>query len=196
MSSFRSLIVILIAGLTLPLAAQDVFSGSVRFRVEDWRWFDTPGAEDEYQFIGATARFAAQKKFGSVEGRLELAAPVLWNLPEGAVAPAPRGPLGLGANYYQANNSGSAAAGIFVKQAYVRYDRFRVGRFEFIEGSEQMPADPRLAAVRRDRVANRLLGTFGFSHVGRSFDGVQAGGKTWTVLAAKPTKGVFRVHGG
>jgi hypothetical protein len=196
MRNSRKLIALLFLLLTLPVLADDVFSGSMRVRAESWKWFETPGADDDYRFLGAQLRVAAKKKLGPVEGQLELAAPLLMNLPEGATAPAPRGQLGLGASYAQANNSGTYAAGLFVKQAWLRYGMFKAGRFEFTEGSERMPADPQLAAVRRDRVANRLIGTFGFTHVGRSFDGVQADGRSWTILAAKPTKGVFRVHGG
>lgn len=196
MFTIRQLLAVLLVLLALPVFAEDVFSGSLRVRLESWNWFETPGYDDEYAFLGTQLRVGAKKTFGIVEGQLELEAPSLLNIPENAVAPAPLGQLGLGANYYQANNSGSDAAGIFVKQAWVRYKMFRIGRFEFIEGAERMPADAQLAAVRRDRVSNRLIGTFGFSHVGRSFDGVQVDGKSWTVLAAKPTKGVFRVHGG
>jgi hypothetical protein len=191
-----SILTILLLSITIPALAEDVVTGSIRIRVEDWHWFETPAAEDDYTFLGAQLRIAAKKKIGSAEGQFELAAPLLLNLPEHAVAPAPRGALGLGANYQQANNSGTSAAGLFVKQAFVRFDRFRLGRFEFADGSEHPPADPQLAGVRRDRVAHRLIGTFAFSHVGRSFDGIQADGKTWTILAARPTKGVFRVHGG
>ena len=191
----RLLVAILVLIVALPASA-DFVSGSMRVRVESWRWFETPGYDDDYDYLGAQLRFGARHEIGRFSGQLELEAPVLMNLPEEAVAPAPQGQLGLGANYFQANNSGSDASGIFVKQAWVRYGMFRAGRFEFIEGNERMPADPQLAAVRRDRVANRLIGTFGFSHVGRSFDGVEVDGKSWMVLAARPTKGVFRVHGG
>ena len=49
----------------------------------------------------------------------------------------------------------------------------RVGRFEFLDGSEATPANATLAAVKRDRVVQRLIGNFGFTDVGRSLDGVQ-----------------------
>jgi len=197
MWNVRHLGILLLLLLALPgAAAEDVFSGSLRVRAESWKWFETPGYDDDYRFLAAQLRVAAKKKLGPVEGQIEMAVPVLMNLPERAAAPAPFGQLGLGASYFQANNSGTYAAGVFVKQAFVRYKMVRAGRFEFTEGSERMPADPQLAAVRRDRVAHRLISTFGFTHVGRSFDGVQVDGKSWTALAVRPTKGVFRVHGG
>jgi hypothetical protein len=192
----RRVVVALLLVIAVPLLGDDLFTGSLRLRLENWAWFETPGYDDHYTFLGAQLRFGAKPTIGKFAAQLEFEAPLLKNLPVDAVAPSPQGQLGLGANYYQANNSGEDAAGIFLKQAWFRYGMFRAGRFEFIEGNERMPDDPQLAAVRRDRVANRLIGTFGFSHVGRAFDGVELDGDSWTLLAAKPTKGVFRVHGG
>jgi hypothetical protein len=189
---FTALVLLLVA---LPGSA-DFLTGSMRVRIESWQFFEAPGYDDDYDYLGAQLRFGSKHQIGRFGAQIEFEAPALLNLPEDAVAPAPLGQLGLGANYDQANNSGSDAAGIFLKQAWLRFGMFRAGRFEFIEGTERMPADPQLAAVRRDRIANRLIGTFGFSHVGRSFDGIQLDGKSWSVLAARPTKGVFRVHGG
>src|SRR5690606_10260194 len=75
----------------------------------------------------------------------------------------------------------------------------RLGRFEFVEGGETTPGDANLASLKRDRIAHRLVGTFGWSHVGRSFDGAQysytAGGTNLTAVAARPTTGVFDVDG-
>lgn len=174
---------VLVLLLAVPVLANDTFSGSLRARVENWNWFETPDADDRYTFLGAQLRVAAKKKLGRVEGQLELAAPVLLNLPDDAVQPAPRGALGIGGNYFAANGD-TNVAGLFVKQAFLRAGRFRLGRFEFADGAEHLPADAQLAAVRRDRIANRLIGTFAFTHVGRSFDGVQFDSKAWTVLAA------------
>ncbi|HUP59637.1 MAG TPA: alginate export family protein [Thermoanaerobaculia bacterium] len=181
--------------IALPLFAESPITGSVRVRVENWQWFETPDADDGYTFLGAQLRLAAKRKLGSVEGQLEIAAPVLWNLPERAALAAPRGQLGLGGAYFQANGDTDAAA-VFVKQAFLRAGGLRIGRFEFADGSEHVPADAQLAALRRDHIAHRLIGTFAFSHVGRSLDGVQFDARNWTLLAARPTAGVFRVHGG
>src|SRR5262249_54129438 len=55
------------------------------------------------------------------------------------------------------------------------------------------------AAVKRDRVYQRLIGNFGFSDVGRSFDGVHyiyaAPADNFTFIAAVPTRGVFQTDG-
>jgi hypothetical protein len=114
--------------------------------------------------------------------------------------------LGLGASCFAANND-STAGSFFAKQVYVRVkglfgdkpSSLRLGRFEFIDGTETVPRDPTLAALKRDRIAHRLIGNFGFSHVGRSFDGAQyvrgTPGLNLTLVAARATKGVFQVNG-
>jgi hypothetical protein len=62
-----------------------------------------------------------------------------------------------------------------------------------------VPKDATLAALKRDRIAHRLIGNFGFSDVGRSFDGVlyslNRSKLNLTVFAARPTRGVFQVDG-
>ena len=70
---------------------------------------------------------------------------------------------------------------MFAKQGFVRFKRLggvegqslKLGRMELIDGTEITPKDGTLAALKRDRIAHRLIGNFGFSDVGRSFDGVQ-----------------------
>src|SRR5581483_2084566 len=92
---------------------------------------------------------------------------------------AQQGALGLGANYFSANDANRNTAMILPKQLYVRLDglgghkrhTLQAGRFEFLDGSEVLPKNATLAAVKRDRVFQRLIGNFGFSDVGRSFDG-------------------------
>src|SRR5689334_1555085 len=69
------------------------------------------------------------------------------------------------------------AAMVFLKQGFVRYKSgrhtLRAGRFEFSDGAELAPSNPTLAWLKRERIAQRLIGAFGWSHVGRSFDGLQ-----------------------
>src|SRR5207302_1801412 len=40
-----------------------------------------------------------------------------------------------------------------------------IGRMEFFDGAEVSPKNETLAALKRDRVAARLLANFGFTHV-------------------------------
>lgn len=154
-------------------------SGTWRTRIEAWDWFNG-AANDTYLYVGSLGRlsFAQQRK--TFDWQLEVALPVLLGLPDDALAPGAQGQLGLGATYYVANGRSRNAALPFVKQAFVRFKNvagsqaqtLRLGRIEFIEGAETVPKNATLAAVKRDRVAHRLLGNFGWSHVGRSLDAV------------------------
>lgn len=203
MTRIRILAIVLV--ITSPLLAAE-FSGSVRVRAEGWRWFETAGFDDRYTFFGALARASMAHRFTPLaDAQIELAAPVLLGLPEDAVAPAPRGQLGFGGTYFAANDGDSNAANVFVKQAWARFGTerlaLRAGRFELIDGAEVTPKDPLLAGVKRTRVAHRLLGNFGFTHVGRSLDGLQltsSPNATWQItgVLGRPTAGAFTVEGG
>lgn len=181
-------------------------SGSLRSRVEAWNWFgDAP--EGDYGFTGSLARVGASQSRKAIDWNVEAAVPFLLGLPRDAVAPGAAGALGLGANYYAANGNRSNVAHIFVRQAAIRFKRLggvagqslRAGRFEFVDGTETAPADTTVAALKRDRIAHRLIGNFGFSHVGRTADGAQYAldRGAWNVTAAafRPTCGVFDVDG-
>jgi hypothetical protein len=174
-------------------------------RPEVWDWFDTTAAEPNYTYFASLLRLTFSQERHGWDWQAEFAQPLLLGLPENSIAPPPQGPLGLGANYFAAN-ADSTAAYFFAKQGFVRLkgvfgdkaSSLRFGRFEFVDGTEATPKDPTLAALKRDRIAHRLIGNFAFSHVGRSFDGVQYARGTpamnVTLLAARATQGVFQVN--
>jgi hypothetical protein len=191
----RSLILLLLAA-TVCGAQETRFTASLRTRAENWNWFgdDPAGA---YTFSGSLLRLGLVHQQKSHEVTLELGAPVLAGLPRAAG-------LGAGANYYTANDLHTASAMVFLKQGFYRWKAtprtsLRVGRFEFLDGSEVAPADPVLAALKAQRIQQRLIGHFLWTHVGRSFDGAQALHKqglwTATALAMTPTRGVFQTDG-
>lgn len=188
--------------ITLPGIGTVNTAASVRIRPEVWDWFDE-GDAGEYSFIGALIRVGLGQQRANISWRLEGAAPLLMNLPEDAVAAGAAGQLGMGATYYAANRNDRDANAVFLKQAWLRIGSgghgLRVGRFEFNDGAERVPGDAVLAAVKAQRIQSRLVGTFGFSHVMRSWDGVQY---TWenrrnnvAALLMRPTQGVFTVRG-
>jgi hypothetical protein len=92
---------------------------------------------------------------------------------------------------------------IFPKQAFIRYSAakqsFRAGRFEFNDGTEMTPKNATLASLKSGRISQRLIGTFGFTHVMRSFDGFHYSGgpdrTNVTIVGAFPTRGVFQADG-
>jgi hypothetical protein len=185
-----------------PQIGSVTFSGSVRERAEFWDWFGGKG-ENNYTFSGTLAQFAVSQTSSGLDWRVDFAVPILLGLPTKAVVPAPQGQLGLGGSYYASNSSSSSAAMIFPKEAYVRFKReharAQLGRFEFGEGSEGKPGDATLSALKRDRIGQRLIGTFGFTDVQRSFDGANVaysrGQWDITAVGAIPTRGVYQVDG-
>lgn len=200
---------VLVAAWAAPLAAQGtasspsvIVSGSLRTRVESWNWFgDSPGGR--YTYPGSIARLALARSKRTFDWQLELAVPFIFGLPDSAVGPGAQGALGFGANYFLANDRSTNAAMPFVKQAFARFkgvgQSLKIGRMEVIDGTEVAPRDATLAALKRDRIAHRLLGNFGFTHVGRSLDGAQytfdRPSLNVTVVGGRPTRGVFQVDG-
>jgi hypothetical protein len=180
--------------------------GSIRTRLELWDWFDAQ-ANDRYGFSGNIARLSLSQQNTNIDWQLEFAAPFLLGLPDDAIAPGAQGQLGLGATYFAANTRRQNAGMVFAKQGFVRFKNLfgdksqslRLGRFEFSDGVEVLPKDPSLAWVKRERIGQRLIGPFGWSHAGRSFDGLHynltRGKHNFTALAFRPTRGAFQVDG-
>ncbi len=181
-------------------------SGSLRTRIESWDWF-AGNANSDDAYPGSILRLSLSESGKRFDWQFEAAIPFLLGLPDDAIAAGAQGQLGFGGTYYAANKRNTNAAMLFPKQGFIRFhdlggvagQSLKIGRMEFIDGAEVTPADSTLAALKRDRIAHRLIGNFGFSDVGRSFDGVQYGlGRSrlnLTLLAARPTRGVFQVDG-
>lgn len=182
------------------------FQGSFRTRLEAWDWFGE-GNNSRYNFSGNLLRLSVGQRGSHVDWKVEMAAPLLLRLPDDAQLPGDRGVMGAGGNYFAGNQRNRDAAMIFPKQVYVHLRHLgaskrhglRMGRFEFTDGAEAVPDNATLAALKRSRVQQRILGPFGWTHVGRSFDGLHytydLKGANVTVVSAVPTRGVFQVDG-
>ena len=181
-----------------------IITANWRTRVEYWDWFSTPGFQDNYTFGASVLRFGIGQKQEDFDWQLELEAPFLFGLPNHAVAPAPQGALGLGANYFQSN--GTWAASVFPKTAFVRFKHYlgdnnslKLGRFEFIDGAERRTTNATVSQLKASRIAHRLIGNFSFAHVGRSFDGGEFDSTTkygtLVLFGGRATRGVFHVDG-
>jgi hypothetical protein len=198
-----------------PLCAQDaanpvkigdvVVNGSVRTRSETWSWFKT-GSNSAYTFSETIFRIGLSQNKKTFDWKIDFVAPVLLGLPSDQARAAPQGQLGFGGSYYAANSSSNNVGLIFPKQAYFRLkfgdsikQSLLFGRNEFVDGGEVIPKNATLRVIKRDRIAQRLIGTFTFSDVGRSFDGavysLNAGPTNITLFGARPTRGVFQVDG-
>ena len=183
-----------------------VVSSSFRSRAYSWDWFGTaPGGD--YTYSGSLLRFGLAGTKTKFDWQVEFSVPALVNMPTAAVMAAPFGQLGLGGSYSAANSGATNSSSIFLKQGNFRVkglggvagQSLKIGRMEFIDGSEVTPAHSTLAALKRDRIAQRLLANFGFTDVQRSLDGAQYVFDTQklniTAVAARPTEGVFQVNG-
>jgi len=195
------------SGTSQPLKAGDIIiSGSLRTRIESWDWFQG-NASNDYTFPGSIARLSLAESTKGFDWQLEFAVPFLLGLPDDAIAAGAQGQLGFGASYFAANHRDTNTAMVFAKQGFIRFKNLggadglslKLGRMEFIDGTETAPKDGTLAALKRDRIAHRLIGNFGFSDVGRSFDGAQfvrdRSRLNLTLFAGRPTRGVFQVDG-
>ncbi len=179
------------------------FSVSWRARAIGWDWFKGKTGHGNYTYGESLLRVAIGQDREHFDWFLEGEQAALIDLPTQAVVAAPQGQLGLGGNYYAANNNESNPVGGFLKQGYVNFKDFgsslKIGRFEYFDGNEVQPKDRMLAMVVSTRIAQRLIANFGFSDVQRTFDGVQLssnlGNDNFTFVALRPTEGVFQVDG-
>lgn len=192
-----------------PLTLGDVtVNMSLRSRVYFWDWFEPASGNNNYTYSGNLLRVGFSENRDTWDWDAEFAVPFLLGLPSNAVGTgSQQGALGLGSNYVSANSGAQNAAMIFPKQLFARLDGLggdkrqvlQIGRFEFSDGAETAPKNATLAALKRDRVSQRLIGPFGFSDVGRSFDGLHysfnSTNDNVTFVAAVPTRGVFQVDG-
>jgi hypothetical protein len=175
-----------------------------RFRTEAWDFFQPPSGQNAYAFEHSLVKIGIGQKTDAFEWLLEGAADGIFDLPPSAMQPGRLGQLGLGGTYYAANGNVRNTASGFLKQAYVGFKlpakgKARLGRFTFFDGAELQPKDKTLAALINTRIAQRLIGDFGFSAVQRSFDGMQVGfnkgNSNITLFGARPTEGVFQTRG-
>lgn len=192
---------------TLAPASKSPVSITVlqRTRVDVFQWFTaTPNAET-YAYLESLLRVGIAQKHKAFDWQLELTQPSELFLPSDAVSPvAAQGQLGLGGTYYAANNNQTENAAAALKQGFIRFHgstpgtSLRIGRFEFFDGQETTPKNPELQFLQTNRIAQRLVGNFGFSNAQRSFDGADAhyDGKTWdfTAMAARADQGVFNMN--
>jgi hypothetical protein len=217
------LLVILPATFTLPITSQTTaplasaglpastgrspVSVSVydRTRAVATQWYDAPPYTTAYPYIEQLLRISVAQKLKRIDWLLELSQNAVLDLPAKAVSPVTaQGQLGLGGTYYASNGNNTEPAAASFKQGFARYHwaqpdkTLRMGRFEFFEGQETQPKEKTIAWLQTNRVAQRLIGNFGFSNGQRSFDGIDAhsGQGSWdiTAMAARSDQGVFNMN--
>ena len=181
------------------------FSLTERVRGEFVDWFAPPpsaaarGAE-RYAFFASQLRAGVRVLYSPLEVAIEMQDTRFAGLPSDATLGPPHGALGPGATYFLYTHDTSQGEP-FLKQGNVTLRLAGVtatlGRFEYRDGLETLPADGTLLALKRSRIAERLVGSFDFTHVSRSMDGgrIAYDRPDWnlTAFAARPTEGGFEV---
>ena len=164
-----------------------------------WRFFEPPpgGGNNDYSFAANRLFGSVQRTAVSYDFTAALQYVQFGGLPSDAVGP---GPLGTGAVYY-AHAGRSDSRQIYLRYANVRLKRLlpatsiQVGRMPFASGGEAASGNPKIEAVKLQRVAARLIGEFGWSIYQRAYDGVRVDSArsrwTATAFAFHPTQGGF-----
>ena len=182
-----------------------VFTVYLRERGNVTQWFSALPNPETYAHGDSLLRLSLAQRLKHFDYQAELSNSAELDLPKDAVSPvAAQGQLGLGGSYYAANGNNSFPAAGSFKSGFLRYhfkkdtNVVRVGRFEFFEGQETTPKNTSLGWLQTNRVAQRLVGNFGFSNGQRSFDGIDAkvGGTKWdvTAMGGRATQGVFNMN--
>ncbi len=177
-----------------------------RARGVGWQWFEAPPYANAYGLGESLLRFGISQDLTHWDWKIEATQATVLDAPNDAVSKnTAQGQLGFGGTYYASGANNSYPAALFLKQAYARYDwdktdkNARLGRFEFFEGLETKPKNPTVAYLQTNRIAQRLIGNFGFTVAQRSFDGVDGhyGQGSWdiTAMAGRADQGVFNMNG-
>jgi len=187
---------------------------SDRVRGEFVDWFDPrsktpsgtaiPEGAERYNFFANQLRVGVKLSFPHVLFTLEGQDTRLVNLPDDATWSPNPGTLGPGGLYFL-NTRDRDQGEVFLKQGNLTLSDIpnvtgvsaTLGRFEYGDGLETMPADPALAWLKQARISQRLVGPFGYTHVTRSMDGARLAYDTpdlnVTALGSRPTQGGFEV---
>ncbi len=179
--------------------------GSLRTRGEFWDWFEGTSGDSSYAYAATVAKLGLKWQQDLFDLHLEAQNTALMGLPDDASAPVPQGSFGLGPVYLSHNRRQNDAS-VFLKQAHLTLKqlgipglRLRGGRHSLAGGAEVMSKDPTIDWIKRMRVSQRLLGPFGWSHVGRSYDGFTLswtrGAYNFTLHGSHPTQAGFDLAG-
>jgi len=175
-----------------------------RTRTDVYNWYSDPPYTTTYPFVEQLLRISIAQRLKHIDWLAELGSNDAFDVPTTSVSPvSAQGNLGLGGNYYAASpNTTPAAAAL--RQGYIRFHgsapdtNLRVGRFEFFDGAETTPKDATIAWLQTNRIAQRLIGNFGFTVGQRSFDGLDAhyGKGSWDItgMAGRAVQGVFNMN--
>jgi hypothetical protein len=177
------LVVVLVAGSAQaqletdgPLESKIRLEISDRVRYERFEWFRTaPGSTTrnyDYGFFANRAQLGLRVTRDPVEFFVQYQHSLITSLPKNAPGP--------GGTYFANTPETNQEKGI-LRNAWLRWKNpfgatglsVQAGRQLFRDGLEAPATDPTLLWLQKNRIAERLVGPFDYTHVGRSFDGAQ-----------------------
>lgn len=181
-------------------------SASDRMRGEFVSWFNPAGSpsNNNYNFFANRARAGISLAYPTVEFVAEAQDVRLVDLPGADSKNSAQGTFGPGAAYYDHTRTRDQGE-LTLRRGYVALRKFglpgvsgKAGRFDYKHGEEKLAQDPALLWLQKARIGQRLVGTFEYTHVGRTFDGIQAaydqGPLNLTGIVTHPTAGGFNVN--
>ncbi|MEW6273251.1 MAG: alginate export family protein [Thermodesulfobacteriota bacterium] len=171
-----------------------------RLRVELVDWFapppDSPTPRFRYDFVGNKLQLGLRVTRAPYELFVQFQDTTLGNVPSRAV--------GVGGIYF-ANTMRSTQNGAILRNAWASTNRLFGVPGLFVKGGRQLYSDgfdapakqPNLRWIQANRISQRLIGPFDYTHVGRSFDGGQLGYASELVnvtgFGFRPTFGGYEV---
>lgn len=185
-----------------PSDSKITVSVSNQFRAEFVDWWRPPpesaNSINSYNFVANRFKFGVGVVTEHVDAFAQFQHSLLGNLPQGA--PGPGG-------VYYANTPQTFQTSPILRNAWARirgwgsFEGFSVmgGRMPYGDGTEAKITNPALNFLVQKRIKERLIGTFEYTMVGRSFDGgkiqVDTPQLTFTVFGFLPTFGGFEING-
>ena len=185
--------------LTLPDDLGNVsVVGRNRTRYEAWDHFTT-STDNDYEFVANQLRLGARWVHDIFNVSATWQYTQLSNLPTTASAGA-----GSGALYFS-NSRDRFSHEEFLKYLNIEIKQIRhlvsfIGRFNYSSGNEMKSDDKKIDWLKTQRIGDRMIGGFEWSHYGRSFDGWKVARQDdWTQVSVaefSPTQGGFDKHAG
>jgi len=162
---------------------------------------------NEYSFGALRARLGIGFTSDYVDAFVQGQYTGLYDLPSHSVSGS-AGPLGIGAVYYNDSGKDVNRGEVFLKQGYLNFKLkklvglpnmfFKAGRFELNDGLEYKTGDAKFDMLKTTRVSQRLIGSFDWTHITRSFDGLSLAyddpAYNASLYATHPTQGGFNIN--
>lgn len=185
-----------------PADSTITISARNQFRAEFVDWWqpppDSPAPINQYNFVANRFKLGIGLASDHIDAFAQFQHSLLGNLPQGG-----RGPGGV----YYANTPQTFQTSPILRNAWARvkgwgsFEGFSLmgGRMPYGDGTQAKITNPSLNFLVEKRIKERLIGTFEYTMVGRSFDGgkiqVETPQLVFTVFGFLPTFGGWEING-